>query len=76
MKDETLNNFVRSTYDDVVQAMNDADENLVNDQYRLGIRRVAKAFFDNYDLYDMRAILPELPWRDVDAWFAGRKQQP
>lgn len=69
----TLHDFIKSLYEDVVQAMDDADDEQGEPNYRLGVRRLAKAFFDKFDLFEVREILPSLIERDVDAWYAGRE---
>lgn len=74
MHQETLKDFVASFYEDVAEALKAADEEPTDAQYRLGLRRLAKAFFDKMELFDVGASLPELPMRDVDAWFAGREE--
>lgn len=71
MNDDTLANFVASLHQDVLDAMKAADES--NDaQYRLGVRRLAKSFFDNFELFQVGCILPAVSGQDVDAWYAGR----
>jgi len=75
MTNKTLANFVESLHEDIVEAMGDADMGSVDPQYRLGIRRLAKSFFDTFELFEVRAVLPTLEERDVDAWFAGTEQR-
>lgn len=74
MQDDTLKDFIASFYEDVADALDDADEEPTDAQYRLGVRRLAKAFFDKIELFELGSVLPELPVRDVDAWFAGREK--
>ena len=74
MQDETLRRFVASFYEDVTDALNAADEEPTDAQYRLGVRRLAKAFFDKFELFDLRSVVPTLPARDVDGWFAGKEE--
>ncbi len=74
MDNHTLSNFIASLHEGVVEAMKDANANQVDPQYRLGIRKLAKAFFDRFELFEIGNILPDLAERDVDAWYAGREQ--
>jgi len=71
----TLERFVASFVEDIASAMNDADAPGVDPQYRLGVRRLAKAFFDKAELFDLSGQIPELQMRNVDAWFAGRENR-
>ena len=43
MDDETLNDFIVSFYEDVADALDDADKEPSDAQYRLGVGRLAKA---------------------------------
>jgi hypothetical protein len=72
MSDTNLN-FIKILHQEIMEAMQDASSEEVDPQYRLGIRRLAKSFFDTFDLFEMRRVLPELEERDVDAWYAGRE---
>ncbi len=74
MQEETLKDFVASYYEDVVDALKAADEEPTDAHYRLGVRRLAKAFFDKIELFEIAPLLPELSMRDVDDWFAGREE--
>jgi hypothetical protein len=74
MQDETLSRFVASFYQDVTNALDAADEEPTDAQYRLGVRRLAKAFFDKFELFDLGSVLPTLSLRDVDGWFAGKEE--
>ena len=75
MHDDTLINFIESLYEDVSKAMDDANEVPIDSQYRVGVRKLAKAFFDKFELFEIRNILPDLAERDVDAWYAGRERK-
>ena len=55
---ETLRAFVAGFYDDLVEALEDADKEPTDAQYRLGLRRLAKAFFDNLELCEAGPALP------------------
>lgn len=71
MSNQTALDFIESFYEDVVGAMSDADKEPTDLQYRLGIRRIAWAFFNKFELFEIDHILPNLINRDVDAWFSG-----
>jgi hypothetical protein len=71
MNDQTYANFIESFYEDIIECMADADRDPGNVQYRLGIRRIAWAFFNKFELFEIDRILPNLTRRDVDAWFSG-----
>lgn len=73
MDNHTLSNFISSLHEDILEAMEDANHPQVDPQYRLGIRRLAKAFFDRFELFEVGDILPDLTERDIDAWYAGRE---
>jgi len=68
---ETMEDFVRSLHEDIVDAMKDADAN-GDPHYRLGVRRLSKAFFDKWELFGLSQMLPSLVSIDVDAWYAGK----
>ena len=76
MKDQVLRDFIASIYDDIVGAMDDVDRESADPQYRLGIRRLAWAFFHKFELFELGTDLPDLVARDVDAWYAGRDAEP
>jgi hypothetical protein len=65
--------FIESFYEDVIAAMADADSTPVSPQYRLGIRRLASAFFHKFELFEMGEIIPNVTPPDVDTWFSGRE---
>lgn len=69
MSESDLKNFIESYYEDIIVAMDDADSPETSEHYRLGIRRLAKAFFDKIELFEISAAVPEV--RDVDDWYAG-----
>jgi hypothetical protein len=71
MKDQILIDFIESLYQDIIEAMKVAEES-DSPQYRLGVRRLAKSFFDNIDLFHVDQIIPTISKQDVDAWYAGR----
>lgn len=73
INDQTAVNFIESLYEDVIGAMADANEEEVDPQYRLGVRRLASAFFNKFELFEIQRLLPKLTNRDVDAWFAGQE---
>lgn len=73
MSDQTLANFLMCYQEAVIDAMNDAMKDDAHAQYRLGVRRLAKAYFDNLDLFNVGDLVPALVKRDVDAWYAGRE---
>jgi hypothetical protein len=73
MPNRILEHFVRSLHDEVVSAMKDADSSGAHPQYRLGVRRLAKSYFDSFELYEIGGTLPGLPRVDVDAWYAGEQ---
>jgi hypothetical protein len=75
MQQDTLKNFVASFYEDVADALDAADEEPTDPQYRLGVRRLAKAFFDKLELFEVAQMFPDLQTRDVDAWYAGREKR-
>jgi hypothetical protein len=75
MRHDTLRDFVASFYEDVADALEAADEEPTDPQYRLGVRRLAKAFFDKLELFELAQMFPSLPTRDVDAWYAGREKR-
>ena len=74
MTEDTLADFIRSFQEDVTEAMDDAIGEGYHAQYRLGVRRLAKAFFDKVDLFGIDELVPDLPIRDVDAWYAGKEE--
>ena len=72
LSEETLANFIESFYEDVSRALDVAGAEDMHPQYRLGVRRLAKAFFDKFELFEIKGSIPHLQWRDVDEWYAGR----
>jgi hypothetical protein len=75
MTDETLRNFVATLSQSVADAMADADQQPTDSQYRLGVRRLAKAFVDTVELFELAGRYPELDMPDVDDWYAGRQSR-
>jgi len=73
MSRSNLERFILSFAEDISSAMNDSDSPDIDPQYRLGVRRLAKAFFDKAELFDLEEQVPALGKRDVDAWYAGRE---
>ncbi|HKX92212.1 MAG TPA: hypothetical protein VJM15_07290 [Sphingomicrobium sp.] len=74
MRNETLARFIESYCEDIIDAMHDADEPPVNGHYRLGVRRLASAFFHKFNLFELQEVLPHMRPPDVDAWFEGRPE--
>lgn len=72
-REHTLMDFITSLHEDIVEAMNDIDNEPSDAQYRLGVRKLAWAFFQKFELFGIQEILPDLEERDVDAWYAGRE---
>lgn len=51
--------------------MKDAQGSDYDAQYRLGVRRSAKAFFDSTEICDISDIINEFCHVDVDGWYSG-----
>lgn len=75
MSNGALSNFIKSLHEGIVEAMDDADDDPADPQYRLGVRRLAKLFFDRFELFELHSVLPEIEVRDVDSWYAGRENR-
>lgn len=73
MNSQTAADFIESFYEDVATAMSDANCEPIDFQYKLGVRRLAWAFFNKFELFEIDKILPNLANRDVDAWFSGQE---
>lgn len=73
MKEDLRSVFIRQMYQAISEAMQSADQEPVSPQYRLGVRKLAKDFFDNFDLLGLGKQFPELQNIDVDAWYAGQQ---
>lgn len=69
--DSSVRGFIENLYSDIVSALSDSEGSNIDPQYQLGIRKLAKAFFDNFDLFELEDVFPNLQRRDVDAWYAG-----
>ena len=76
MSEQTCLRFIESYYEDIVAAMDDADKADSNVQYRLGVRRLAWAFFNKFELFEIDGIIPSLAMIDVDEWFSGGSDNP
>lgn len=74
MNNQAATDFIESFYEDVIESMADADREPIDPQYRLGVRRLASAFFHKFELFEIEEILPDLIIRDVDSWFSGHEQ--
>ncbi len=72
MSKKSLERFIENFSEDVLSAMRDSDAPDIDPQYRLGVRRLAKAFFDKVELFDVEEDVPALAKADVDSWYAGR----
>jgi hypothetical protein len=72
MEVDTLKNFIHDLYFDISLTI-DQIHSTDDDQYRLGIRRIAKIFFDKFELFELNEVFPDLPYKDVDAWFSGNE---
>ena len=72
---DALADFVASFYEDVITTLDEIDHEPADAQYKLGVRRLAWAFFNKFTLFEVGKILPELEERDVDAWYAGKERK-
>jgi hypothetical protein len=64
-----LSDFVISFCEDIAAAISEAESKDTDPQYRLGIRRLAKAFFDKAELFEINSVIPEIPSIDIDVWY-------
>ena len=72
MEDNLAQDFIESFYEDVIEAMSEADNDANNIQYRLGVRKLAWAFFNKFEIFEIERILSRLTKHEVDAWFSQR----